>query len=155
MWIDIERTRNRKDNTKNSYVLTLCQVLVSALYMRCFISLDNNMPATVPFLCPLTASLWSELILFPLSHFSFILPPIIIKLLSLPSTVKVTNHLHAGKSGRRITTCSSTLNLLATFGKADQALLESLKGWSSSGYFMFLIGFIRTQSYFVSLHTRM
>lgn len=116
--------------------------------------LCNNIPATVPFLCPLTASLWSELILSPLSHFSFILPPIVIKLLSLPSTVKVTNHLHAGKPSRHIT-CSSTLNLLATFGKADQALLESLKGWSFSGYFMFLIGFIRTQSYFVSLHTRM
>ena len=51
----------------------------------------NNVPATVPFSL-LPASLQSELTLSPLSHFPFILSP----------TVKVTNHLHIGKSSKKI-----------------------------------------------------
>lgn len=50
-----------------------------------------------------------------------ILPSIIIKLLSLPSNAKVTNQLHAGKSGRHIITCSSTLSISATLGRANQS----------------------------------
>lgn len=72
------------------------------------------------------------------------------------TTVKVTSHLPVGNStGRHITTSFSMLYLLATFDRADHTLLESLKGWFFSGYFIFLIGFISTQSCCVSLPTRM
>lgn len=85
--------------------LTLCQAFGSSLYGH-FMSLNlcNSIPATVPFLCQLTVNLWSKLILSPLFRFPFIPPLITIELLSPPSNVKVTNHLHVGKLSRPITT---------------------------------------------------
>lgn len=112
----------------------------------------SGISATAPLLCLLTASLRSEL-------------ADTVSTVSLP--IHSPAHYHEApvltphSQGRPPSSCSkhvapsySILNLLAAFDRADRSLLESLKSKSFSGSF-FSIEFISSQSYFVSLHTRL